>query len=274
LFISFYFLKMSFKNKTVWITGASSGIGEALAYAFAREGVTLILSARKATELERVKANCAGAGAVHVVLLDIGDHKSVFSTVETTLKRLGGSVDVLINNAGLSQRSLTRETAFSVDEQMISVNLLGTIAMTKAILPTMLAQKSGQIVVISSIMGKLGAPLRSSYAAAKHGLHGFFDTLRAETHDEGLRVLLVCPGYVKTNISLNALTADGKAQGTMDAATDKGFTTEEVAKRILSALRNDKEELIIAAGRERLAVYLKRFMPSILSRMVRRAQTT
>jgi dehydrogenase/reductase SDR family member 7B len=264
---------MNFKHKKVWITGASSGIGEALAYAFAREGATLILSARNATELERVKANCQGAAAVEVVLLDIGDHNAVFSTVKTTLERLG-SVDILVNNAGLSQRSLARETAFSVDERMISVNLLGTIAMTKAVLPTMLAQKSGQIVTISSIMGKLGAPLRSSYAAAKHGLHGFFDTLRAETYADGLRILMVCPGYVKTNISRNALTADGKAQGTMDAATDQGFTTDEVARRILSALRNGKEELVIAAGRERLAVYLKRFMPTLLSKIVRGAKTT
>jgi dehydrogenase/reductase SDR family member 7B len=264
---------MNFKHKKVWITGASSGIGEALAYAFAREGATLILSARNAAELERVKANCQGAAAVEVVLLDIGDHNAVFSTVKTTLERLG-SVDILVNNAGLSQRSLARETAFSVDERMVSVNLLGTIAMTKAVLPTMLAQESGQIVTISSIMGKLGAPLRSSYAAAKHGLHGFFDTLRAETHADGLRILMVCPGYVKTNISRNALTADGKAQGTMDAATDQGFTTDEVARRILSALRNGKEELVIAAGRERLAVYLKRFMPSLLSKIVRGAKTT
>jgi dehydrogenase/reductase SDR family member 7B len=265
---------MTYKNKKVWITGASSGIGEAVAYAFAQEGAHLILSARNATELARVKANCKNAAAVDVVLLDIGDHDAVFSTVKTTLERLGGSVDVLVNNAGLSQRSLARDTAFRVDEQMISVNLLGTIAMTKAVLPSMLAQKSGQIVVITSIMGKLGAPLRSSYAAAKHGLHGFFDTLRAETHDDGLHVLLVCPGYVRTNISLNALTADGKAQGTMDAATDKGFTPDEVAKRILSALRSGKEELIVAAGRERLAVYVKRFFPRLLSKIVRRAATT
>ncbi len=265
---------MSFKNKKVWITGASSGIGEALAYAFANEGAALILSARNASELERVKTNCKGAASVDIVLLDIGDHPSVFSTVKTTLERLGGSIDILVNNAGLSQRSLARETAFSVDEQMVAVNLLGTIAMTKAVLPTFLAQKSGKIVTISSIMGKLGAPLRSSYAAAKHGLHGFFDTLRAELYDDNIRVLMVCPGFVRTNISLNALTADGKAQGKMDAATDNGFTTEEVAKRILAALRNGKEELIIAAGRERMAVFLKRFMPSLLSKMVRRAATT
>lgn len=265
---------MTYKNKIVWITGASSGIGEALAYAFAKDGAHLILSARNAKELERVKANCGNASAVDVVLLDIGDHDAVFSTVKTTLERLGGRIDVLVNNAGLSQRSLARDTAFSVDEQMIGVNLLGTIAMTKAVLPAMLAQKSGQIVTISSIMGKLGAPLRSSYAAAKHGLHGFFDTLRAETYADGLQILLVCPGYVRTNISLNALTADGKAQGTMDAATDNGFTPEEVAKRILSALSSGKEELVIAAGRERMAVFLKRFLPSVLSKIVRRASTT
>ena len=157
---------MTYKNKKVWITGASSGIGEALAYTFAQEGATLILSARKAAELERVKAHCKGAAAVDIVLLDIGDHNAVFSTVKTTLERHGGSIDVLVNNAGLSQRSLAKDTAFSVDEQMIAVNLLGTIAMTKAVLPAFLAQKSGQIVTISSIMGKLGAPLRSSYAAA------------------------------------------------------------------------------------------------------------
>ena len=265
---------MTYKNKKVWITGASSGIGEALAYAFAQEGAMLILSARKAAELERVKANCKGAAAVDIVLLDIGDYNAVFSTVKTTLERHGGSIDVLVNNAGLSQRSLAKDTAFSVDEQMIAVNLLGTIAMTKAVLPAFLAQKSGQIVTVTSIMGKLGAPLRSSYAAAKHGLHGFFDTLRAETHDAGLRVLLVCPGYVRTNISLNALTADGKAQGTMDAATDKGFAPEEVAKRIVSALKSGKEELIVAAPRERLAVYLKRFFPSLLSIMARKVATT
>ena len=265
---------MTYKNKTVWITGASSGIGEALAYAFAREGAHLIISARNIVELERVKNACKGAASVAIVKLDIGDTDNVFQAVQTTLKGGDGRVDVLINNAGLSQRSLTKDTAFEVDKNLINVNLLGTIAMTKALLPTFLRQKSGQIVVISSIMGKIGAPLRSSYAAAKHGLHGFFDTLRSEMHNDGLHILMVCPGYVRTNISRNALTADGKAQGTMDAATNVGFDPQHVADRIIKALKRGQEEIVIAGVRERFALFLKRLAPPLLSKIVRNAKTT
>ena len=264
---------MVFKNKKVWITGASSGIGEALAYAFAKEGAHLILSARNEPELERVKANCPEAVSVEVLPLDIGDHEAIFTKAETLINRIG-AIDFLINNAGLSQRSLAKDTDLSVTKRLLDVDLTGTIAITKSVLEPMIKQKSGQIVVITSIMGKLGAPLRSSYAAAKHGLHGYFDTLRAETYNDGIRVLLVCPGYVRTNISINALTAEGKAQGTMDEATFNGFTPEEVAAKILKALHRGKEEIVIAKGRELLATYLKRFAPRLLSRIVRGAKTT
>lgn len=264
---------MNFKDKKVWITGASSGIGEALAYAFAKEGAQIILSARNETELERVKSNCQEALSVEVLHLDIGDHDSVFEKAGNLLSRIN-AVDILINNAGLSQRSLAVETDLSVTKRLLDVDLTGTIAVTKSVLESMIKQKSGQIVVITSIMGKLGAPLRSSYAAAKHGLHGYFDTLRAETYKDGIRVLLVCPGYVQTNVSINALTANGVAQGTMDEATQNGFTPEEVAAKILKALRQGKEEIVIAKGRERLATYVKRFAPRLLSRMVRNAKTT
>ena len=264
---------MVFKNKKVWITGASSGIGEALAYAFAREGAQLILSARNETELERVKANCLNNLSVEILHLDIGDHDSVFTKAENLLNRID-SVDILINNAGLSQRSLAKDTDLSVTKRLLDVDLTGTIAVTKAVLPSMIKQKSGQIVVVTSIMGKLGAPLRSSYAAAKHGLHGYFDTLRSEIYDDGIRVLLVCPGYVQTNISINALTEEGNAQGTMDEATQNGFTPEEVAAKIIKALHKGKEEIIIAKGKVLLATYLKRFAPRLLSRMVRGAKTT
>ncbi len=264
---------MIFKNKKIWITGASSGIGEALAYAFAKEGAQLILSARNETELERVKYNCQDAISVEVLHLDIGDHEAICAKAETLLSRIG-AVDILINNAGLSQRSLAVETDLSVTKHLLDVDLIGTIAVTKSVLTPMIKQKSGQIVVVTSIMGKLGAPLRSSYAAAKHGLHGYFDTLRAETYKDGIRVLLVVPGYVRTNISINALKADGKAQGTMDEATLNGFTPQEVAAKIIKALHQGKEEIVIAKGRERLATYLKRFMPLLLSRMVRGAKTT
>jgi short-subunit dehydrogenase len=263
---------MNFRNKKVWITGASSGIGEALALAFANEGAYLILSARNMAELERVKKNCVGATQVDIVRLDIGKHDEIFHIAKETISKLG-TIDVLVNNAGISQRSLAKETDFQVDTHIIDINLLGTIAITKAILPSMLAQKSGHIVTISSLMGKFGAPLRSGYAAAKHGLHGFFDTLRAEVFDDNIKILMVCPGFVRTNISVNAVVADGSKQGTMDEATDKGLAPSVVAQKIIKAMRREKEEIYLG-GREVIGVYMKRFFPKILSRIVRKAKTT
>jgi dehydrogenase/reductase SDR family member 7B len=263
---------MNFKNKKIWITGASSGIGEALAMALAEEGAHLILSARNETELKRVKFNCIGAKQIDIVLLDIGNHADVFRIAKETIARVG-NIDILINNAGISQRSLAKDTDFQVDTHIINVDLLGTIAITKAVLPSMLAQKSGHIVTISSLMGKFGAPLRSGYAAAKHGLHGFFDTLRAELFDDNIKILMVCPGFVKTNISMNAVVGDGSKQGTMDEATDKGLDPEMVALKIIKAMRREKEEIYLG-GREVMGVYMKRFFPRILSRIVRKAKTT
>ncbi len=263
---------MDFRNKKVWITGASSGIGEAIAYAFAKEGAHLILSARNIPELERVKKGCLGASAVDIVRLDIANHEEIFTIAKEVIAK-NGAIDVLVNNAGISQRSLAKDTDFKVDTHIVHVDLLGTIAITKAVLPVMLTQQSGQIVVISSLMGKFGAPLRSTYAAAKHGLHGFFDTLRAECYKDNLKVLMVCPGFVKTNVSLNAVTADGTKQGTMDDATSKGLDPSEVAHTILKAIKNGKEEINVG-GREAMAVYLKRFFPLILSKVVRKVKTT
>jgi dehydrogenase/reductase SDR family member 7B len=267
---------MYWQEKKIWITGASSGIGEALALALAQKNVReLILSARKLPELEQVKAQCLTinpALSVRIVPLDIEKFDTVFETIAAELPKIG-KLDILINNAGLSQRSLASETHFSVDKRIIDVNLLGTIAVTKAILPQFLAQKSGNIVVISSLMGKFGAPLRSAYAAAKHGLHGFFDTLRAECFKDNIQVLIVCPGFVQTNVSRNALTADGSPQGSMDDATNNGLTTENTAAKILKALENKKEEIYIG-GSEVRGVYLKRFFPLLLSKIVRKAKTT
>ena len=263
---------MDFKNKKIWITGASSGIGEALSLALANEGAHLILSARNETELKRVKMNCIGAKQIDIVLLDIGNHDDIFKIAKETITKVG-SIDILINNAGISQRSLAKDTDFQVDTHIINVDLLGTIAITKAVLPTMLAQKSGHIVTISSLMGKFGAPLRSGYAAAKHGLHGFFDTLRAEVFDDNIKVLMVCPGFVRTNISMNAVVADGSKQGTMDDATNKGLDPSVVAAKIIKAIKGEKEEIYLG-GREVMGVYMKRFFPRILSRIVRKAKTT
>jgi short-subunit dehydrogenase len=263
---------MNLKNKKVWITGASSGIGEALSYAYAQEGVHLILSGRNITELERVKLACEGAFSVEIVPLDLSNHAEIFKITEGVIAKLG-TIDVLINNAGISQRSLAKETDFMVDTHIIQVDLLGTIALTKAVLPAFLAQKSGQIVVISSLMGKFGAPMRSSYSAAKHGLHGFFDTLRAELYDDNVKVLMVCPGYINTNISINAVVADGSKQGTMDDATGKGLAPSVLAQKIIRATKANKQEIYVG-GREVMGIYLKRFFPRLLSVVVRKAKVT
>lgn len=259
-----------YQNKRIWITGASSGIGEALAKALARQGAHLILSARKEAELHRVAADCVGAASVAVVPLDLSKHAEIAEIAAKTLQK-NGKIDLLINNGGISQRSLALETSLEVDRRMMDVNYLGTVALTKAVLPSMRMHQLGHVATVTSLMGLFGAPMRSSYAAAKHALHGFFDSLRAELGDEPIRITLICPGFVRTNISINALTADGKAQGTMDEATDRGLSPDECARQILKGLEKGKAEILIG-GREVLGAYLKRFWPAKLREVIKKAR--
>ncbi len=261
----------NFENKTVWITGASSGIGEALAHEFAKEGARLVLSARNEAELQRV-ANACGRPDTIIQPLDLGDHDSLPGVVQSVLAK-AGMVDVLVNNGGISQRSLAKDTKFDVDKKLINVNLLGTIALTKAILPHFLERKTGHFVVITSLTGKFGTPLRSSYAAAKHGLHGFFDSLRAEIWRENVLVTLVCPGFISTKVSVNALTGDGSPQGSMDNKTRAGKSPADLAKAIVSAVKKGKYELHFG-GRELVGVYVKRFFPNLFTNMLRKAKVT
>ncbi len=260
-----------FENKTVWITGASSGIGEALAHEFAREGARLVLSARNAAELQRVADACDRPDTI-IQTLDLSDHAALPGVVQTVLAK-AGQVDVLVNNGGISQRSLAKDTKFEVDQKLINVNLLGTIALTKAILPHFLHRKTGHFVVITSLTGKFGTPLRSSYAAAKHGLHGFFDSLRAEIWRDNVQVTLVCPGFISTKVSVNALTGDGSPQGSMDNATRAGKSPQELAKAIVSAVKKGKYELLFG-GSELVGVYVKRFFPNLFTRLLRTAKVT
>jgi short-subunit dehydrogenase len=260
---------MRFKDKVVWITGASSGIGEALSYAFNKEGARLILSGRRETELERVKRNCGGSQEKLFILpLDL-DHFDSFPEKVRIAESEFGQIDILVNNGGISQRSLVKNTNFDVDRAIMNTNYFGTVALTKAVLPGMLARKSGQIVVISSLMGYLDTPLRSAYAASKHALHGYFDSLRAEVWQDNIKVTIICPGFVKTNISLNALAADGSKHARMDNTQASGMAADVCAAKILNAIGRGKEEVMIG-GKEVLAVYIKRFLPSIYSKVVRR----
>ncbi len=260
-----------FEGRWVWITGASSGIGEATAKAFAKEGAKLVLSARRREELERVAASLGGAEVV-IEPLDQGELDTIEPVVERVLARTAG-VDVMVHNAGVSQRARAIDTKVSVDERIMRVNYLGPVALTKALLPSMVRRKRGQFVVVSSLVGAIGSPLRSGYSASKHALHGFFESLRAEHHDDGLRVTIVCPGFVRTEVSRNALTGDGSRLGTMDEATDRGISAEQCAKELVEATAREREEVLVG-GRERLGVYLRRYAPSVFSMVIRRAKVT
>lgn len=255
------------KNKIVWITGASSGIGEATAYAMAKEGSKLVLSARRKDELEKVKQNCGlPDGDVLVLPLDIEDLEQINVATQTVLAKFS-KIDVLFNNAGISQRGDVLTTSMEVYQRIININLLGVIALTKAVLPYMINQNSGHIVVTSSVSGKLGTPLRSGYSASKHALHGFFDSLRAEVFRNNIQVTLVCPGYINTDISFNALSSDGTKHGKMDSNQQNGVPADICAQKIVAGIRNNKSEIYIG-GKEVLGVYLKRFFPKILEKIV------
>ncbi len=262
---------MSFRGKRIWITGASAGIGEALAYAFADAGANLVLSGRREAELRRVRDACSASESHVVVPFDLTDHQAITAAADAVLS--DGHVDVLVNCGGMSQRSKTLETSLTVDRRLMEVNYFGTIALTKVVAPAMVERGSGHVVVISSVVGRFGGPQRSAYAASKHALHGFFDVLRSEVHDAGVKITLVCPGYVQTDISRNSLVADGSPWGEMDPNQAGGMPVEVCARKTLRAVARGKSEVYMG-GREVLAVYVKRFFPGLLDRILRRMQNS
>ncbi len=264
---------MNFKDKVVWITGASSGIGEALAEAFAQLGARLILSSRRQAELERVKTKIKMSDDNCLVLpLDLEQYHQMEDKVEKALNHFD-RIDYLINNGGISQRSLILDTKMEVYKRLMDIDFLGTVALSKAVLPVFIKQKSGHYTVVTSLMGKFASPLRAGYCGAKHALHGFFDALRLEHEDDNIGVTLVCPGFIRTNISHNALTGSGAAQQTMDQAQENGMSPEECAQRIIAGIKRGNFETYIG-GKERLAVYLKRWFPRLLHRVVRKSAVT
>jgi short-subunit dehydrogenase len=264
---------MNFQNKVIWITGASSGIGRALAIELSNQDALLIISARSKVALEVVKKSCKNPSNVWVLPLDLEVHSS-FIKITSTAIQIFGRIDILVNNGGISQRSLAIETNISVDKRIMEVNYTGTVALTKTILPHFIENKKGQFVVTTSMVGLIGTPLRSSYAASKHALHGFFDSLRAEVYDYNIAVTLICPGFVSTNISMNALTGDGTSQQKMDTATANGISPERFAKLMAKAIYSKKEEAYIAGFKEKLGVYVKRWFPRVFSVMIRKLKVT
>ncbi len=258
---------MYFQGKKVWITGASSGIGEALCYELASQGAELILSARKGNELERVKANCPAGYKISLVPLDVSDFASIPAVAQSVLSQVG-HIDILINNAGISQRSLAEETSLSVDQRIMDVNFMGSVAMTKALLPQFISRKQGHIVAVSSVVGKVGTPYRSAYSASKHAMQGFFEALRAELHSRNIDVTIISPGYVATQVSMNALKGDGQAYQQMNESTEQGLEASVFAKKMLRAISRRQEEAFIGK-KEILAIYLRRFFPKLLYRILR-----
>jgi dehydrogenase/reductase SDR family protein 7B len=257
-------------GKVVWLTGASSGIGEALAIELAKEGCKLILSARRKNELQRVQKLAELSDDNCLLLpLDLEQYQDFENLKNIALQKFN-RIDVLINNAGISQRSLAIETSIEVDKRLMEVNYIGTVTLTKTLLPHFIKNKSGLIVTVTSAVGKIPSPWRSSYAAAKHALHGFFDSLRAECYQDGLRVLLVCPGFVATNVSVNALTGNGETTGKMDAATAKGISAKKCAQGIVAAMKAEKQEVVIGGIKEKFGVWTKRHFPLLFSVMIRK----
>ena len=258
-------------GKVIWITGASSGIGEAVAYELAKRGAKLILSARRKEELERVKGNCPTSmqANVRILPLDLSQSEMLRLSTEAAIQ-IFGHIDILINNGGISQRSLAKDTLIEVDRKIMEVDYFGTISLTKHLLPHFIQRKSGHYVTITSVAGKIGVPVRTGYSAAKHALHGFFDSLRAEVWRENILVTLIVPGWVNTNLSRHAVVGDGSAHNQVDPNNAGGYSPEAFAVKMCKAIESRKNEAYIAGAKETLAIYLKRFVPAIFASILKK----
>lgn len=255
----------------IWITGASAGIGEALAKQYAQQGHQLVLSARREQELQRVKQLCVDQGAdednLFVLPLDVLEVDTMAHKVSQVLSAFS-RIDVLINNAGISQRSKCIDTDLSVYRKLFDVDVFGQIALTKAVLPIMLTQGNGHIAVTASVAGKVGVKWRTGYCAAKHAVMGFFDALRAEVTEFGLTVSTITPGFIKTDIAKNAVTGDGSDFSDVDADIANGMDVDECAAKIIRQMNKGVNEIVVGKGLSVFALTLKRFFPNLLFKIV------
>jgi len=262
---------MIFKGTTVWIIGASSGIGKALSIDMAKRKANLVLSSRNLEELETVREICLQfAKHCTVIPIDLEKNDNYNPLVKQVIA-LYNTIDYLIVNGGISQRSLVFETPLSIDRRLMEINYFGNISITKAVLPYMVNQKSGHIVVVSSIVGKFGFPLRSAYSASKHALHGFYETLRAEENTNNINITIAIPGRVQTNISYNAVLKDGSKHKQLDDGQAKGISAESCSKQIIKAIVKNKKEVLIG-GKEIWLVRIKRFLPFLFYRFASKIQ--
>lgn len=258
------------KDKIIWITGASSGIGEALAYASLEEGATIIISARREEELKRVAQykTALGTSSIFILPLDLEHTDDIQQKVDTIVKRYG-RIDVLINNSGMGHRTKAINTPTEIDRKVMEVNFFGTINLTKAVARQMQKQKSGKIVVVTSIMGKYGLPLYATYAASKHALYGYFEALRQELYNDQVKVLIVSPGFINTDVSTKLLKEDGSAYGIKSESQDKGMSAAACAQGILKAIKGNRDHKYVGKY-EIFSVYVKHYFPKMFYKLMRK----
>lgn len=263
---------MKLKDKVIWITGASSGIGLSLAREAANEGAKLILSARNKDTLNEVMLSLPNSEHHIIRVLDLEDSSQFRELVVDVVEHFG-RIDYLFNNGGLSQRSYVHDTPLEVDRRIMEINYFGNIALAKAVLPVFRAQKSGHYLIISSIAGKFGFFMRSAYSASKHALHGFYESLMLEEEKYGIKVTIACPGKINTPISTNALNEKGEKHGLMDHNQSSGMSAEECAKQIMEAVYDEKKEVLIG-NKEIKAVTLKRLFPKLFWKVIKKQSPT
>lgn len=260
---------MKLKDQIIWITGASSGIGEALAYSCIEEGAQIIISARRAEELKRVAANCkTDFNNILILPLDLEHTADIDEKVNQVIRKFG-RIDILINNGGIGQRGKAVNTNTEVDRKVMEINFFGTINLSKAVAKVMQKQKSGKIVVISSIMGKYGLPLYTTYAASKHALYGYFESLRQELYADNVKVLIVSPGFIDTDVSVKLLTENGKPYGIKSDSQKKGMSAIACSKVIVKAIKTSSNHKYVG-GYELFSVLVKQILPKSFYKLMRK----
>ncbi|MBL4707097.1 MAG: SDR family oxidoreductase [Flavobacteriales bacterium] len=254
------------KDKVVIITGASSGIGKATAIQFAQRGAKLVIAARSADKLDETQHEIeAIGGEVLSVRCDVSIEKDCENLIAQTIERFH-SIDVLVNNAGISMRALFNESELKVIKNVMDINFWGTVYCTKFALAYLLKSK-GSVVGVSSIAGYVGLPARTGYSASKFAIHGFLEALRSENLENDLHVLIACPGFTASNIRNSALMADGSSQGESPRIESKMMSAEEVAEHIYKSIQNRSQKLVLTTE-GKLAVFLSKWAPEILQKMV------
>lgn len=264
---------ISFKNRLVLITGSTSGIGKAITLQLAKEGAKMIIADRNEADLNKTKEECLKyTSFCETITFDLSNPNEVSQAASTILEKYG-PIYLLINNGGISQRSLAHETPIEIDRKIMEIDFFSYIILSKAFIPSMIKQKEGYIAVTSSLSGKFGFHLRSSYSAAKHALQGYFETLRMELKQHGISVTIAYPGSINTNISINAIEKDGSKHGVMDPAQSNGMSAETCAKHYIRAIKKGRAEVLIG-GKEFIMFHLKRFFPRLFFKLIGKIKAT